>query len=232
MFLNELMDVYKISSSDITNKPFIEFLCAFGKPIIMSTGAAHLHEIIEAVTWVEAQGNPLAILHCVLNYPTEDQHASLGMIPELHRYFPRHCIGYSDHTLPGDMKVLEIATLLGARILEKHFTHDKSLPGNDHYHAMDKEDLKRFWITMERTLAMIGPLQISALASEEPARRNARRSLVTARPVQAGKHITRADVTWKRPAHGISPRDIDTVLGMVARVDLAEDTVLRWNHLE
>jgi N-acetylneuraminate synthase len=130
------------------------------------------------------------------------------------------------------MRVLEIAALLGARILEKHFTHDKSLPGNDHYHAMDKEDLKRFWVNMERTLAIVGSLKISAFASEDPARRNARRSLVTARPVRIGAHITRDDLTWKRPAHGISPRDIDTVLGMAARVDLEEDTVLQWKHLE
>ena len=232
VFLNELMDVYKISSSDITNKPFIEFLCGFGKPIILSTGASFLHEIIEAVTWIEAKGNPLALLHCVLNYPTEDRNAGLGMIVELRHHFPQHCIGYSDHTLPGDMKVLEIATLLGARILEKHFTHDKSLPGNDHYHAMDMDDLKRFWSNMERALALVGPLKISALASEEPARRNARRSLVAARPVRAGARIARDDLTWKRPAHGISPRDIEAVLGMSARVDLAEDTVLQWKDLE
>ncbi|MCL1986085.1 MAG: N-acetylneuraminate synthase family protein [Betaproteobacteria bacterium] len=232
VFLNELIEVYKISSSDITNKPFIEFMCDFGKPIILSTGASYLHEITEAVEWIEAKGNPLALLHCVLNYPTEDRNAGLGMIPELHRHFPQHCIGYSDHTLPGDMKVLEIATLLGARILEKHFTHDKSLPGNDHYHAMDKKDLKRFWMNMERALAIVGPLKVSAFASEEPARRNARRSLVTARPVRGGARITRDDLTWKRPAHGISPRDVDTVLDMTARVDLAEDTVLQWKHLE
>ena len=232
VFLNELMDVYKISSSDITNKPFIEFICDFGKPIILSTGASHLHEIAEAAAWVEAKGNPLALLHCVLNYPTEDRNAGLGMIPELRRHFPRHCIGYSDHTLPGDMKVLEIAVLLGARILEKHFTHDKRLPGNDHYHAMDKEDLKLFRMQMERTLALVGPLKIRAFPSESPARRNARRSLVTARPIRAGMRIAPADLTWKRPAHGISPRDIDAVLGMTARVELDEDIVLQWKHLE
>jgi N-acetylneuraminate synthase len=191
-----------------------------------------LHEIAEAAAWIEARGNPLALLHCVLNYPTEDRNAGLGMIPELCRHFPRHCIGYSDHTLPKDMKILEIAVLLGARILEKHFTHDKSLPGNDHYHAMDKEDLKRFWFTLERTLAIVGPLKVSALASEDPARRNARRSLVTARPVRAGSRVTREDLTWKRPAHGISPRDMDAVLGMAARVDLEEDAVLQWKDLE
>lgn len=231
IFLNELMDVYKISSSDITNKPFIEFLCGFQKPIILSTGAAHLHEIAEAVSWIEAKGNALALLHCVLNYPTMDENAALGMIPALSQAFPHHVIGYSDHTLPKDMHILQVATLLGARILEKHFTHDKTLPGNDHYHAMDMEDLKLFQRNMTRVLEAVGPLEITALASEAPARRNARRSLVAARDIPAGKTIEREDLTWKRPAHGISPRNFDEVLGMSAREDIAEDTVLQWKYL-
>ena len=140
-FLNDLMNVFKISSSDITNRPFIEYICQFEKPIILSTGASYLHEIVEAVEWIEAFDNQLALLHCVLNYPTKDENANLGMIPDLRKRFPDKLVGYSDHTLPGDMKVLEMATLLGARILEKHFTYDKALAGNDHYHAMDKQDL-------------------------------------------------------------------------------------------
>lgn len=231
-FLNDLMDVYKISSSDITNKPFIRFLCGFNKPIVLSTGAADLHEIAEAVGWIEAEGNPLALLHCVLNYPTMDENAALGMIPELARHFPQHVIGYSDHTLPRDMKILEIATLLGARILEKHFSHDKTLPGNDHYHAMDMRDLQLFRANMQRTLSAVGEMRLRALDSEALARRNARRSLVAARPIAKGAVITPADLTWKRPAHGISPRNYDEVLGMRARVDIAEDTVLQWGHLE
>lgn len=231
-FLNDLMDVFKISSSDITNKPFIDILCGYGKPILLSTGAAHLHEIAEAVEWIEARGNKLALLHCVLNYPTADENAALGMIPALKRIFPTHVIGYSDHTLPKDMHTLEIATLLGARVLEKHFSHDKTLPGNDHYHAMDKEDLKRFFQRMRATLASVGDLEVRALPEEEPARRHARRSLVTARAVRKGRPLTAADLTWKRPAHGISPRCYDEVLGLAARHDLAEDTVLQWTDLE
>lgn len=231
-FLNDLMDVFKISSSDITNKPFIEILCGYNKPILLSTGAAHLHEIAEAVEWIEAKGNKLALLHCVLNYPTADENAALGMIPALRRIFPGHAIGYSDHTLPKDMHTLEIATLLGARVLEKHFSHDKTLPGNDHYHAMDKDDLKLFFRRMRATLASVGEIGVRALPQEEPARRHARRSLVTARPVKAGHALTPADLTWKRPAHGISPRCYDEVLGMAARRDLAEDTVLQWTDLE
>lgn len=231
-FLNDLMDVYKISSSDITNKPFIEYICSFKKPIILSTGAACLHEIAEAVEWIEANGNQLALLHCVLNYPTLDENAALGMIPALKRIFPNHVIGYSDHTLPGDMHILETATLLGARILEKHFSHDKTLPGNDHYHAMDKADLRHFYERLRHTLASIGPFSIRALTDEEPARKNARRSLVAARNIARGERLTGADLTFKRPAHGISPRNFDEVIGMIARRDITEDTVLQWTDLD
>ncbi len=231
-FLNELMPVFKISSSDITNKPFIKFICSFEKPIILSTGAASLSEIAEAVDWIEENGNQLALLHCVLNYPTPDENAALGMIPALKRVFPQHVVGYSDHTLPHDMGILQTAVLLGARILEKHFTHDKTLPGNDHYHAMDKNDLARFYDRLRHTLAAIGPFHIRSLPDEEPARKNARRSLVAARDIPQGRKITGADLTFKRPAHGISPKHIDEVLGMTARHPIAEDTVLQWADLD
>ena len=130
------------------------------------------------------------------------------------------------------MHILETATLLGARILEKHFSHDKTLPGNDHYHAMDKEDLKHFYKRLNATLASVGGMELRALPEEEPARQHARRSLVTARAVPTGQPLTAADLTWKRPAHGISPRNYDEVLGMRARRDLPEDTVLSWADLD
>lgn len=232
VYLNAIMDVYKISSSDITNKPFIQALAGYGKPVLLSTGGSNLAEIAEAVSWIEPFGVPLVLLHCVLNYPTPDANATLGSIPVLAKHFSQHTIGYSDHTEPKDMRSLEVATLLGARVLEKHFTFDKTLPGNDHYHAMDKEDLKVFCANMQRIRSLIGPVAIQALEAEEPARKNARRSLVAARDIPAGAVIGRDDLTWKRPAHGISPRCIDEVLGMKARGPIAEDTVLQWRLLE
>jgi len=230
-FLNELMDVYKISSSDLTNKPFIEYLCQFGKPIILSTGASHLHEIHEAVSWIERQGNPLALLHCVLNYPTTDENAHLSIIRDLKKAFPDKLIGYSDHTLPKDMKTLEVATLLGSVILEKHFTHDKSLPGNDHYHAMDKEDLKVFYKNLERVFVLLGGSRVESLLSQAAAIRNARRSLVTKRKIKSGEIITKDMLTFKRPATGISPKYIDDIIGMRVNDELDEDTILQWSFL-
>ena len=231
-FLNDMMDVFKISSSDITNKPFIEYICSFGKPIILSTGASDLEEIHDAVNWIKLFNVPLALLHCVLNYPTLDKNANLGMITGLKEAFPENIIGYSDHTLPKDMKVCDMATMLGAVVIEKHFTHDKSLPGNDHYHAMDKVDLKLFNENIDTTFEILGSFKIKALEDEEKSRLNARRSLVAAKDIPKGKIISKEDLTFKRPAHGISPKYIDDVVGKLATIDIHEDTVLKEDMIK
>jgi sialic acid synthase SpsE len=231
-FLNDLMPVFKISSSDITNRPFIEHMAAFKKPIILSTGASDIGEIKHAVTWLSPYSIPLALLHCILNYPTANQHANLGMIRDLRHHFPEHIIGYSDHTVPGDMRVLEIAAILGAVIIEKHFTHDKTLPGNDHYHAMDKQDLRLFRDKYHFVTQVLGESRKHALDNEEPARLHARRSLVASRFIASGSLLSRDDLTWKRPAHGISPSEIGRVLGSKVLKDIEEDTLLQWDMLK
>ena len=231
VFLAELMDVVKISSSDITNLPFIEFLCSFGKPILLSTGASYDYEISRAVELIEQSGNAYCLMHCILNYPTDDKNANLGMIVDLRRKYPRATIGYSDHTLPGDMSNLEIATLLGASVLEKHFTHDKSLPGNDHYHAMDRSDLKQFSNRLDVLFGKLGSFHKRPIASEVVSRRNARRSLVLRRDIQEGDTLTAEDITWKRPAHGISPQFYEEVVGKRLAHPLAADAMLQWQDL-
>lgn len=230
-FLNDLMPLFKISSSDITNKPFIEYICEKGKPVILSTGASYLYEIEEAVSWMKPYGIDYALLHCILNYPTDDLNANLGMIPGLIKKFPDTLIGYSDHTLPKDMQTLETAFLLGARILEKHFTHDKTLTGNDHYHAMDLMDLKEFGERLDRVSELIGQTEKTSLESEEISRLNARRSLVTVRIIKRGETITPDDLTFKRPAHGISPKHIDEVVGKELTCDVDQDEILKWTHI-
>jgi sialic acid synthase SpsE len=231
-FLNDLMSVFKISSSDLTNLPFIEHQCKFAKPIILSTGAAFKWEVMQAVETIEKYGNTLCLMHCVLNYPTMDENANLGMIKDMIRLFPDVVPGYSDHTLPKDMHTCEVATLLGAAVIEKHFSHDKTLPGNDHYHAMDKEDLKHFWKRMDRTFELMGTFEMKALESEAPARANARRSLVAAKNIAAGSVIEFSDLTWKRPASGISPKDIHQVIGKKAIHDISEDDVMKWHFIQ
>ena len=170
-------------------------------------------------------------MQCILNYPTEDQNANLGMILDLKHKFPNAVPGYSDHTLPKDMEALKIATLLGAVILEKHFTHDKSLPGNDHYHAMDKDDIKHFTCKMDEAYSLGGQQTKKPLKTEGISRQNARRSLVSVGTIKKGEELTKENLTWKRPAHGISPKDIEQVIGRKAIVDIADDTLLQWNML-
>ena len=231
-FLNDLMEVFKISSSDITNLPFIDYLCEFNKPIILSTGASHLWEIQQAVELIHKHDVPTCLMQCILNYPTLDENANLGMILDLKTRFPLTVPGYSDHTLPKDMEALKIATLLGAVVLEKHFTHDKSLPGNDHYHAMNKEDLKMFHTKMEEVFEFIGEQEKQPLITEEISRQNARRSLVASKEIKKGEVIKRDMLTWKRPAHGISPKYIEQVIGKKSLVVIQDDTLLQWNMLD
>ena len=230
-FLSDLVDVFKISSSDITNKPFIKNIAAYGKPVILSTGASRSDEISEALEWIGLEKIPVALLHCVLNYPTMDSDSNLGMILGLRKQFPNVIVGYSDHTMPGDMKNLEIATLLGAQIIEKHFTHDKSLQGNDHYHAMDKTDLRTFFTRIGAVQAIIGQEEKDILDIEQSARLNARRSLVATRRITQGSSVSEADLTWKRPAHGVSPKYIDEVVGRIAAVTIEEDDIITWDML-
>jgi sialic acid synthase SpsE len=231
-FINELVSTHKISSSDITNRPFIELIATFGKPILLSTGASHLYEIQEAISWVEEKDIPLCLMHCVLNYPTPNDRANLARINGLKSAFPHHVIGYSDHTLPEDMQTCMIAGMLGATIIEKHFTHDKGLTGNDHYHAMDKEDLKKFIALWAKTETLLGSTEVTTHEAEEKSRKYARRSLVANCPIRKGETIIEEMLTWKRPALGISPAEHDDLLGKKALVDIAEDTILHWNMFE
>ena len=229
LFLNDLMEVYKISSSDITNKPFIDFICKFNKPIILSTGASDLSEIKNAYDWIKNNGNDLVLLHCILNYPTENKNANLMMINGLKKEFPNTPIGYSDHTIPNDMQILETATLLGSAIIEKHFTTDKTLPGNDHYHAMDKADLKLFNRKLDELFLSLGTFKKKPLKSESISRKNARRSLVANRYIKKGEVIKNDMITWKRPGHGIQPFEYDNLLGKIAIIDIEEDMIFQWN---
>lgn len=231
-FLNDMMDVFKISSSDITNLPFIEYMCSFGKPIILSTGASYVWEIQQAIETIERYNRPICLMHCILNYPTKDENANLGMIKDLMRRFPQTIPGYSDHTLPKEMEVLKVSNLLGALVLEKHFTHDKSLPGNDHYHAMDKEDLRLFFRKMDETYNLLGNYEKKPLESEEISRNNARRSLVSTKPIEKGEIINENHLTWKRPAKGISPKDINQLVGKRSLIDIKDDTILQWNMFD
>ncbi len=233
-FLEPLIPFFKVASADITNIPFLRKVAAKGKPVVLSTGAATLGEIDIAVdTLAHAGCRDIVLLHCILNYPTENVNAHLRMITGLQRAYPDRLVGYSDHTLPDDsMTSLVTAHLLGAVVIEKHFTHDKTLPGNDHYHAMDVHDLTRFVALVDRIHTLLGPSEHKTpIATEAISRRNARRSIVLAENVAAGHRLEAADLTYKRPGTGVSPLHWDEVLGRTVARALQEDEVLQWEDL-
>ncbi|MCF8176903.1 MAG: N-acetylneuraminate synthase family protein [Sulfuritalea sp.] len=233
-FLDPLVPFFKIASADLTNIPFLRKVAAKGKSVVLSTGASTLGEVDIAVEALTQSGcADIALLHCILNYPTDNANAHLRMIEGLKRAYPSNIIGYSDHTLPDDaMTSLVTAHLLGAVIIEKHFTHDKTLPGNDHYHAMDQQDLARFVALGETVHVLLGPSEHKApIATEAISRKNARRSIVLARDVPAGQQLTAADLTYKRPGTGVSPMHWDEVLNRRTAAALQADHVLQWQDL-
>ncbi len=233
-FLDPLVPFHKVASADLTNTPLLRQVAGKGKPVLLSTGASTLGEIDDAVATLSQAGcRDVVLLHCVLNYPCPNGNAHLNMITGLQRAYPERVIGYSDHTLPDErMLVLTAAWLKGALVLEKHFTHDKTLPGNDHYHAMDVHDLKTFVANLGFLEEVLGRDHKAPLADEAPAREHARRSIVIDRPLRAGQVIQEADLTYKRPAHGISPLFWDEVIGRTVVHDVDEDHILQWADLK
>lgn len=233
-YLDSMMSLYKISSSDLTNLPFITHMAKKGKPILLSTGASNFDEISEAVACIRKYNDcDLALLHCVLEYPTPYEHANLAKIETLKKAFPDILIGYSDHTKPDACyDVIKMAYLLGAIVVEKHFTVDKTLQGNDHYHAMDAHDAEKILEGIYYLDKLKGKADLCALESEQSARENARRSIVAAVDIPAGAILTEEMLTFKRPGHGISPNKIADVLGKRTKQNIARDIVLTQDMLE
>ena len=230
-YLYDMVDFYKISSSDLSNLPFIRHIGSKGKPVYMSVGAAYLSEVDQAVRTLEEVGcKDIVLFHCVLSYPTNPSDANLRIIETLKKDFPNVRVGFSDHVAPDEtMMTLATAYMLGAEVIEKHFTLDKTLLGNDHYHAGDPEDFKKAIANFRWIDRVLGSSEKTVLECEQVPRREARRSLVLTRNMKAGEVIHKEDLMAKRPGTGISPQYQDIVIGREVVEDLKEDTILTWN---
>lgn len=230
-YLYDMVDFYKISSSDLSNIPFIKHIGKKGKPVVISVGASYVSEVDEAVRALKEVGaKDITILHCVLSYPTNPINANLKIIETLKKDFPDVKVGFSDHVAPDEtMMTLAVAYMLGAEVIEKHFTLDKSLPGNDHYHSGDPDDFRKAisnfkWIDM-----VLGNSEKTVLECEIIPRREARRSLVLTRDMKKGEIIKESDLMPKRPGTGIPPKFADIIIGRKVKEDLKEDTILQWD---
>lgn len=230
-YLEPLMNIYKISSSDLNNLKFVEYQAKKNKSIILSVGASNEDEIIRTVELIKKYNNKMLVLmHCVLEYPTPYEHANLNKIVSLKEKFPDLIIGYSDHTKPdSNYDILKTAYNLGAQVIEKHFTLNKKLKGNDHYHAMDVGDVRQIIASLDFLDMIRGSGQLCCLKSEQKARENARRSLVAAKKIHAGESVTADMLTWKRPGTGIGPENFDELLGKKAKITIDEDSIINWN---
>lgn len=230
-YLYDMVDFYKISSSDLSNIPFIHHIGSKGKPVFISVGAAYLSECDEAIRTLKESGcKDIVVLHCVLSYPTELKDANLRIIQTLKKTFSDIRIGYSDHVAPDEtMITLATAYLLGAEVIEKHFTLDKSLSGNDHYHSGDPNDFKKAIYNFTMIDNILGSSEKTVFDCELIPRREARRSLVLTHDMKAGDVIKKGDLMPKRPGTGISPQFEDIIIGRKIISDLPEDTILTWS---
>lgn len=232
-YLYDMVDFYKVASADLSNLPFLKHIAAKKKKMAVSVGASYLSEVDEAVRAMEEVGckdEDIVLLHCVLSYPTKPEDANLRIIQTIKRDFPKVGIGFSDHVAPDStMMTLATAYLLGAEVIEKHFTLDKTLQGNDHYHAGDPDDFKKAIENFRWIDKVLGSDEKTVLPCEEVPRREARRSLVLTRDMKAGEEIKAKDLMPKRPGTGISPKYTDIIIGRKVKQDLPEDTILTWN---
>lgn len=231
-FLDRLgMLAFKVASADLTNYPLLLAVAETHKPVILSTGASTLPEVRASVDFLYRHGcKDLVLLYCVLSYPTRNQDANLRRMQTLQQEFPDIPVGFSDHTVPDDCVIVpSTAVALGAYVVEKHFTLDQSLPGDDHYLSADPRQLA----TMVRNFRVIeqalGDDRFSVQPVEEPARTYGRRSIVAACFIPMGTRITPDMLIMKRPGTGIPPSEVKHLVGRTATVDIQPDTTISWD---
>lgn len=222
----------KIPSGEITNKPLLQHIARKKKETILSTGMANLLEIQEAMDLLISEGldkNQITILHCNTEYPTPMLDVNLLAMLEIQKKLGVK-IGYSDHTLGIEVPIA--ATALGAKVIEKHFTIDRNLPGPDHAASLEPEELKNMVKAIRNIeLAISGSGIKEPSASELKNSSIARKSICLKANKTVGTIIEASDICIKRPGDGISPMKIDEVIGKTLNSDIEADVPLKWEDL-
>jgi len=233
--LNDIgMPLFKIASCDILDTRLIRTVAGFGKPVIISTGASTIEEIKKTVTAFLNTGNSqLVLMACTLSYPTNNDNAHMARISTFRRMFPDIVIGLSDHTEPDENMVIpSVAVSLGAKVIEKHYTLDRSMTGSGHSFSINPTDLKKMVDNIRLTEKVLGSAEIKIFDVEAPARTKARRSLVAEEDIEKGARITSELIGVKRPGTGLAPDRIDEVIGRTANVNIKKDAQIRLEELE
>jgi N,N'-diacetyllegionaminate synthase len=222
--------MYKIGSGEITNLPFLRHVAAKGKPIILSTGMSTLGEIEEALDTIYSTGNSsVSLLHCVTEYPAPYNEINLDAIETL-RYAFGLRVGYSDHTMGTEIAMAAVA--IGAEIIEKHFTLDRTMVGPDHGSSLEPQEFKAMTEAIRHVESAMGDGFKRPTPSELKNKSLVRKSLVAARYIQIGEILTHDDLVIKRPGTGIQPRDLEKIIGLRVESDIQADEVITWNKLK
>ena len=230
-FLNSMgMEAFKISSGDLTNIPMLEYIANFNKPIILSSGMSVIGEIEDALISLRNRGvENVAVLHCTSNYPAPLDSVNLKAMNTIKNTF-NILGGYSDHTRGITIPIA--AAALGANIIEKHFTLDKSMEGPDHKASLDPQELKAMVEEIRKVESSLGNGIKMFNESEIDTMRVARKSIVAARDIKSGEIIKLQDLDYKRPGNGLSPKYYKEIIGKKAKRDIKIDEQLTLDLME
>lgn len=218
----------KIASTDMLNFQLIRAVLAWGRPVIVSTGASYVDEIERAVRGIERMGglDRLVLLHCVSAYPTSPNRANVRAVTTL-RYIYGVNVGYSDHTESLQSGALALAA--GACLVEKHMTLDRAAAGPDHAFSLDPSQFAEYTSRIREAESYLGSGQLTCDDSELEVRALARRSVTAACDIAAGQTLLPEMLSAKRPGGGIDPEDLDELLGKAAAHDIPAETVMDWS---
>ena len=220
---------YKIASGDLKSTPLLKHVAAFGKPIIISTGGALIDDVQRAYDTIMPINPQLGILQCTAGYPASFEELDLRVVSQFRERFPGAVIGYSGHDNGIAMPVA--AYVLGARIVEKHFTLNRAMKGTDHAFSLEPVGLRKMVRDLERTHQALGDGEKKLYDSEKAPIVKMGKSLVVARDLPAGHVLGRDDVVMKSPGGGISPYELDNVIGCATLRPLYEDDFLTFEVL-
>jgi N,N'-diacetyllegionaminate synthase len=226
-FIRKLnLDFYKVPSGEITNLPYLRKIGSFKKPLILSSGMSTINEIEQALQVLETAGCPrnmITVLHCTTDYPALMRDVNLLAMKAIQEKLNVK-IGYSDHTLGIEIPIAAVA--LGATVIEKHFTLDKSLPGPDHKASLIPSEFKSMVEGIRKIEEALGDGIKRLMPSEIGNRAVVRKSIVASQPIQNGQVFTEENLTTKRPGTGVSPMDWDRIIGSKARRDFFVDELI------
>jgi N-acetylneuraminate synthase/N,N'-diacetyllegionaminate synthase len=220
---------FKVASGQLTEIPFLQYMAKKGKPIILSTGMATLAEIRESIDALQKDGHTdIILLQCTTNYPSKKEDTHLKVITTFQNEFGIP-VGYSDHTV-GPVAILGAVTL-GACVIEKHFTLDKNLPGPDHASSIEPAELKDMVELIRDMSLSLGTGEKTPTPVEIKNAQGMKRSLTSTQLIPKGTQIEAQMITFKRPATGIPPKDLNKVLGKITRCDIPADSIINFDQI-